>query len=332
MCHNLMFYNTKKTFTLFMFLFYFFFIVWKNNSSLYQISTFYNKSHLPNAIIFIKENREYFQSTFSNDFLSNFEFYKNIKSIVHLHYHLNDFTFVQKFTHFFVKNHPLSNIIRESKPTHQIYQHIFDPYKSNSKQTLSDIIQLKPLIQTKSKTDIQLYLSNNRNNQFNVNILFDKPRYSPEIIYCQKLHQISNIIANEFDQQPIDSKESFLSFMVLNLQKKGYSSSFFTFLPQFDTLRMIMTGYYPVNFIESLKIELISKLNTLLYLYKHSQNKMEYLIKQIMMESSFMMTLFINYAYFLFWAFTILCMCIIHIKQMIFHTNTNTNTNTNRIE
>ena len=61
------------------------------------------------------------------------------------------------------------------------------------------------------------------------------------------------MIANEFDKQPLDSKESFLSSMVLNLQKKDYLSSFFTFLPQFDTLRMMMAGYYPVNFIESLK-------------------------------------------------------------------------------
>ena len=235
---------------------------------------------------------------------------------------MNDFTFIQKFTHFFIKNHPLSNIIRDSK-THQMYQYIFDPSKTNSKTTLMDIIKIKSYTQAKMKTEVQLY-------QFDVNILFEKPRYSPDIIYCQQLNQISNVIANEFDKHSVDSKESFLSFMVLKLQKKDYSSSFFTFLPQFDTLRMIMTGYYPVNFIESLKIELISKLNTLLYLYKHSQNKMEYLIKQIMMESSFMMTLFINYAYFLFWAFTILCMCIIHIKQMIFHTNTNTNTN--RIE
>ena len=85
---------------------------------------------------------------------------------------------------------------------------------------------------------------------FQSNLLWE---YSPEIIYCQQLNQISNMIANEFDKQPLDSKESFLSSMVLNLQKKDYSSSFFTFLPQFDTLRMMMAGYYPVNFIESLK-------------------------------------------------------------------------------
>lgn len=312
-------YNKKNVFTLFSFFCYLTFIVWRNESSLYQIQTFYQKSHIPDAIFFIKDNKEYFQNIFSHhSFFSNFVFYKNVKSIIDLHYNFNNFTFMHKFTSFFIKEKHLSNIIRDTK-SHEIYKEIFHPSQYNSKKTLSDIIQLKPLLQTKIKTDIQLYLSNNVKNQFNIHDLFEiKPIDSSKIIYCQQLHQISNDIANEFDKQSNETKESFLHFLLSNLQRKDYHRHFFGFILQLDTMKILTSGYYLTNTIESIKIELISKINILLYLYKNSQNKMEYLMKQIIMETTFLLGLFTDYIYFLFWAFSIFVLCMIHTYRIFF--------------
>ena len=311
-----MFYYTRKNiFTFIALLFYIFFIVWRNESSLYQIKTFYQKSHIPDAIFFIKDNKEYFQNIFSyHQVFSNFVFYKKIKNVIDLHYNFNDFNFMQKFTFFFLKEKHLSNIIRDTT-SQQIYKDVFNPVQYNSKKTLSDIIQMKPLLQIKRKTDT----SSSNTNHFDIHTLFENSKIkSSETIYFQQLDQISNDIANEFDKQSHNTKESFLHFILSNLQKKEYNRHLFGFIFDLDTIKIIMSGYYPINAIESIKLEIISKINTLLYLYKNSQNKMEYLMKQIIMETTFILGLFIDYIYFLFWASSILFICIIHIYQLFF--------------
>ena len=310
------FYN-KNLLTFLSLLFYILFIVWRNESSLYQINHFYNNSHIPDLLYFVKQNKDSFQTIFPNNFLSNYTFCRNFRNIIETHYYFNDFSFIQDFTYFFVKEKYLSNIFRDTT-SHTIYKEIFDPLKTNSKKTLVDIIQLKPLIQTNMKTDIQLYLSQNLKNNFNIHTLFDKShtlsKQLNELTHCQQLKHLSFAIADEFDQQPYNSKKSFLYFILLNLQKKNFHQYFFGF----DTLKIIMSGRYPMNIYESLKIELISKINILLYLFKNSQNKMEFLMKQIIMETTFLIELIINYVYFFFWAYSILCICIVHMYKLFY--------------
>ena len=313
-------YYTKNILTFLSLSLYILFIVWRNESSLYQIKNFYNNSHIPNLIFFIKQNNDSFQKIFPNDFLSRCDIYRNIKNTFEVHKNFNDFSFIQNFTYFFIKEKYLSDIFRDTSSP-QLYKDIFDPLKTNSKQTLIDIIQLKPLIQTKMKSNSLV----DRNN-FDVTLLFQKTiltsnSQSKESIHCQHLKQLSYVIADEFDQQPYNSKKSFLHFILLNLQKKDYNQYLFGFTHHFDTLRILMSGHYPINLYESLKMELITKINILLYLFKNSQNKMEFLMKQIIMETTFLIGLIISYVYFLIWASSILCICIIHMYHLFCNSN-----------
>ena len=318
-CHNLMLYSNQNILTILTFIFYICFIVWRNQSSLYQIKTFYNNSHIPDAIFFIKKNKEYFQNNFSNGFLSKYTFYTKIKNIIDLHYKFNDFSFIQQFTYFFIKGKHLSNTILDTK-TQEKYKQIFDPTKTNSKKTLSDIIQINPHKKNKIQTNIGSYSLINRKSNYDMNIFFEKTK-SSEFIHYEKLNQLSMIIAKEYDKQPQNTKESYLYFILSNLNRKDYNYPLFGFLYKFETIKLLQLGYYPINLTESLKIELISKVNMLLYLFKHSQNKMEYLMKQIIIETTFIIGLFIDYIYFLIWALSILIVSLLHIFKIIFKTN-----------
>ena len=153
--------------------------------------------------------------------------------------------------------------------------------------------------------------------------------------------QISNIIANEFDRQPdITTKEKYLIFTLENLKnnnaislsndmyqeikhkRKKEQSIFlriiYSLLEHSDIIKSIKNGNYVMNVVETIKIELVSHINKLLFTIKDCQNKSEYFIKHIMMESSYLFGLIVNYVYFLLWAITFLGIWIMMTINIFF--------------
>ena len=90
------FYN-KKIINLLSLIFYILFIVWRNESSLYQINHFYNNSHIPDLTFFIKQNKDSFKMIFPNSFLSRYEIYRNFHNIIEIHKNFHNFSFIQDF-------------------------------------------------------------------------------------------------------------------------------------------------------------------------------------------------------------------------------------------
>jgi hypothetical protein len=155
-----------------------------------------------------------------------------------------------------------------------------------------------------------------------------------------------NQIADKFDLMPFNLKESYListlskmseknknTFNIHNivdfydnvppLKNKTTLQYIFTFLDNIsnesDVIKSLKKGYYIINIVESINIELMTRLNRLMFNVKDSQNKIEYLIKQITMESTFLFVLISNYLYFLICSLLIIvswCFILLKTKKL----------------
>jgi hypothetical protein len=143
-----------------------------------------------------------------------------------------------------------------------------------------------------------------------------------------KSNEICTIIANELDRQPnLQTKKNFLLFtltnlndnnaitftkmMVEELKRKNYKYNYYSFMQILSllsdksyVLRSLKNGNYAMNIIETIKVELVTRIHEAVFTIKDYQNKNDYFIKSILMESSYVFGLVINYLLFLLWAVT----------------------------
>jgi hypothetical protein len=152
----------------------------------------------------------------------------------------------------------------------------------------------------------------------------------------KQLIPVYNVIANEFDRQPnINSKKQYLlttletlndnnAIVLSNImfqeikghQKektlyKSIQSLLFILSENSDIIKSLKNGNYVMNIIDTVKIEITSNINKLLFTIKDSQNKTEYFIKQVLLEISYILGLLINYIYFVLWTLSFLGIWVI---------------------
>jgi hypothetical protein len=137
---------------------------------------------------------------------------------------------------------------------------------------------------------------------------------------------LGNQIADKFDLIPFNSKESYLLSTLLKISGKNHNVSplkalqyMYNFLDnvsnESDVIKSLKKGHYVINIVESINIELMTRLNKLMFNLKDSQNKVEYSMKQITMESTFLFGLISNYIYFLICSILIIVSwCLIFLK------------------
>lgn len=158
--------------------------------------------------------------------------------------------------------------------------------------------------------DLDIIRQNYKREQNNQLVLYD--------------NTLGNQIADEFDLIPFHLKEMFLKEILFKISEKNTFNipsiidiyeivspvknkttlQYFYYLlneisNESDVLKSIKNGHYIINLVESINVELMTRLNKLIYTIKDSQNKVEYSIKQITMESSYLFGLISNYLYFL---------------------------------
>jgi hypothetical protein len=249
------------------------FILWRNNCSIKQIKTYYDKSNVKKILNFASEYNTSIDKCFENKknyqdplFLNNFIHYEEpfvfFERLLELQHCLTSYRFVTS---------ALETISSDS-------------FRNNNKQLI--------------------------------------PVY--------------NVIANEFDRQPnINSKKQYLlttletlndnnAIVLSNImfqeikghQKektlyKSIQSLLFILSENSDIIKSLKNGNYVMNIIDTVKIEISSNINKLLFTIKDSQNKTEYFIKQVLLEISYILGLLINYIYFVLWTLSFLGIWVI---------------------
>jgi hypothetical protein len=71
-----------------------------------------------------------------------------------------------------------------------------------------------------------------------------------------------------------------------------------------NILTHIKNGNYAIHPLETFKFEFNTRINKFIFTLKNKQNEIEYLIKQLFMETSHLYGLIIDYFYFIFWCIT----------------------------
>jgi hypothetical protein len=99
-------------------------------------------------------------------------------------------------------------------------------------------------------------------------------------------------------------------------EKMNYIQYILLLTEHSNILQSIKKGKFTMNIVESLKVEVISKMNVLILKVKNIQNEIEYKIKQIIMESSFLFSLITNLFHFIIWSISILTFFLISYRPV----------------
>jgi hypothetical protein len=106
---------------------------------------------------------------------------------------------------------------------------------------------------------------------------------------------LSYSIDDEFYKETHFKKETYLLNILSNLESKSYLRYIIDLSLQDEILRLFVT----MNVFDTIKVEMVTKLNYLIFEIKNSQNKTEYFVKQLLVEISYLMSLIVNYFYFI---------------------------------
>jgi hypothetical protein len=278
---------------------YFLFVYWRNYCSIIQIKTYYENSELK-KISNIAYNKYLLMDTdcFKNEKINRSKIYdvlniiptKNklfIENILALKYCLSESSsFIENISNSISKNTLNSDMIRQSFKIEQNNQIIV--YGNTRGNQIADKFDLMPfnlkesyLISTLSK------MSEKNKNTFNIHNIVDF-----------------------YDNVPPLKNKTTLQYIFTFLDNISNES---------DVIKSLKKGYYIINIVESINIELMTRLNRLMFNVKDSQNKIEYLIKQITMESTFLFVLISNYLYFLICSLLIIvswCFILLKTKKL----------------
>jgi hypothetical protein len=117
-----------------------------------------------------------------------------------------------------------------------------------------------------------------------------------------------------------DDEKSIIVFRkdIITYEKMNFIQYLLVLTEHSDILQSIKKGKFTMNVVESLKIEIISKMNVLILKIKNIQNEIEYKIKQIIMESSFLFGLITNLFRFIIWSISIMTFFLISYKPISF--------------
>jgi hypothetical protein len=275
------------------------FVYWRNYCSIIQIKTYYENSELK-KISNIAYNKYLLMDTdcFKNEKINRSKIYdvlniiptKNklfIENILALKYCLSESSsFIENISNSISKNTLNSDMIRQSFKIEQNNQIIV--YGNTRGNQIADKFDLMPfnlkesyLISTLSK------MSEKNKNTFNIHNIVDF-----------------------YDNVPPLKNKTTLQYIFTFLDNISNES---------DVIKSLKKGYYIINIVESINIELMTRLNRLMFNVKDSQNKIEYLIKQITMESTFLFVLISNYLYFLICSLLIIvswCFILLKTKKL----------------
>lgn len=269
------------------------FIYWRNYCSIIQIKTYYYNSKVKNVLDFVSIN--------GNNYINNSDNGKCRKE--------------------------------EKKNRFLLYDAILNiiPYENNRK-IVEGLLELQ-------------YCLTNFNflekSQFDKFSFTDLPSNNNK-----QLKIISNTIANEFERQTdIQAKERYLLITLSNLkdnnaitfsntmfqeinktdfkkEEKNYikllSSMFHSLSEHSDIIKSIKKGHYIMNVADTVKIQLITHINKMIFMIKDSQNKSEFFINNILMEISYIFGLITNYFYFVLWAVYFLGVWVVMLIRMIY--------------
>jgi hypothetical protein len=130
----------------------------------------------------------------------------------------------------------------------------------------------------------------------------------------QDIENILNMHDCLLDSSFVESYSSYLfktnidtkALTLYTKKKNNYIQYLSLIFNSSNILHSIKQGKFTMNIIESLKVETISKINIFILKIKNIQNEIEYSIKQIIMESSYLFSLIINLFHFILWSISII--------------------------
>jgi hypothetical protein len=243
-----------------------FFIYWRNYCSIRQIDVYYNNSKIKHVLGLISNRRNHYQS--------------NLKEC----------------------------IIKEKFNRSLLYD------------MLLNIIPLKKIRNIMEELlQFQFCLTND---SFLENVVFE------DLISSRKIEQLQIMPVTMIYELNIPDKEKYLQLTSLILknnnrnyltnnifenknyqeENKTLKSKFFSIIYELsehsDILKSFKKGFYVMNVMDTVKLEFISRIDKIIFVIKDNQNKVEFFIKQILMEISYLFGIVMNYTYFVLWAIT----------------------------
>lgn len=278
---------SRKFYVLMLYIIY---IIWKNSYCIYQIKTFYQTSNLYHVQYLVLNNSLFYNNAcwknmknenihhrihYLYDFLRQFA-PKKIEEALQLQYCLSNFQFTESLTASLLESNLDSNVIR--------YSYIA------------------------AKDTINPYQQEVRVNKYVANTVDTKRDAFTNV------ELISNAIADGFDIELFQLKEKYLLSILSNLKNNNLyqiHSIFKTSLYGFYS--NIVFGKYTVNGYNTLKMELITKINNFLFLYKNIMNKIDHYIKQLITELTYFITLLINYCYFILYSISFVVITLYYL-------------------
>lgn len=245
-----------------------FFIYWRNYCSILQITNYYDKSEVNTVLKYI--------STIDHNICTKYE--RQYRYILH--------DLIIKLVPFKKNKKIIEGILK----LHYCFGNTF----------LSESMAYS-LIKHEVVSDISIVLYENKQVMQNY---YDKAGKTFHII--EDFDNQPNIIKEKYLLSVLSTLTTNIPFSTTNIQKIDNFNYIFTLLNELtehsDILKSLKKGHYAMNIIESGKIELITKLNKLIFTIRDNQNKIEFFIKQILLETSYLFGLFINYFYFILWS------------------------------
>lgn len=255
------------------------FIYWRNRCSIIQIKTYYDNSNVKKILNFASEYNTSIDKCFEN------------KKVNQNPYILNNFVHYEESFVIFERLVELQNCL----PSYHFVTSAMETVSSDSFRNNNK--QLMPVYNV---------IANEFDRQPNINLKKQYLLTTLETLNDNNAIVLSNIMFQEIKEH---RKEKALYKSILSL--------LFILSENSDIIKSLKNGNYVMNIIDTVKIEISSNINKLLFTIKESQNKIEFFIKQVLLEISYILGLLINYIYFVLWALSFLGIWVIVYFRII---------------